>query len=238
MTAAVRRGGRGRLLVAERFGPTLQGEGPNAGVPAVFVRLSRCNLACSWCDTPYTWDWARFDPQAESQACTVQEVAAWVLDRPVPLVVVTGGEPLLQQRPLADLVGQLAGAGRQVEVETNGTRVPAPGLVETGAWFNVSPKLAHSGVPEHRRIRPDALSALVASGRARFKFVAREPRDLDEITVLVRRFALAPVWVMPEATTADAVVAGARALAEGVIARGWCLSVRLHVLLWGEVRGR
>ncbi len=242
MTAATVRGdppaGREWLLVAGQFGPTLQGEGPSAGTSAVFVRLSRCNLACVWCDTPYTWDWARFDPHAESQRWTVPELAAWVLDRPAPLVVVTGGEPLLQQQPLAALAERLTGAGRRVEVETNGTRPPEQRLVDTGAWFNVSAKLAHSGVPEHRRIVPDALSALAGSGRATFKFVVRERCDLDEIAVLVRRFGLAPVWVMPEGTTAETVVAGARALAEEVIARGWGLSLRLHVLLWGDARGR
>lgn len=42
------------LLVAERFGPTLQGEGPSVGQPSLFIRLSRCNLSCAFCDTPYT----------------------------------------------------------------------------------------------------------------------------------------------------------------------------------------
>ena len=224
--------------MAELFGPTLQGEGPSAGSAAVFVRLSRCNLACSWCDTPYTWDWTRFDPATESRPRTVAEVAGWVLGQPAGLVVITGGEPLLQQPPLVDLVDQLTGAGRRVEVETNGTRVPDPRLVASGARFNVSPKLTHCGMPEHRRIVPAALVALAGTGQATFKFVAREPRDLDEVADLVRRFGLAPVWVMPEGSTGEAVVGGAKALAEEVIARGWGLSLRLHVLLWGDTRGR
>jgi 7-carboxy-7-deazaguanine synthase len=230
--------GSDRLLVAEVFGPTLQGEGPSAGTPAVFVRLSRCNLACSWCDTPYTWDWSRFDPRAESRTWTVPDLAAWVLDGPAGLVVVTGGEPLLQHRPLTALVEQLTGAGRRVEVETNGTRAPERRLVESGAWFNVSPKLANSGMPEHRRIVPDALAALAGSGRARFKFVVRDRDELEEIAGLAGRFGLAPVWVMPEGVTAEAVLAGAQRVAEDVVARGWALSLRLHVLLWGDTRGR
>ena len=81
----------GDLLVAELFGPTFQGEGPSAGQQALFVRLSRCNLSCRWCDTSYTWDWSRFDPHAEARRLPVPEVARWLLQWPVRLVVVTDG---------------------------------------------------------------------------------------------------------------------------------------------------
>src|SRR4029450_7825218 len=56
------------LVVSEVFGPTFQGEGPSVGRRAGFVRLGRCNLDCSWCDTPYTWDWERHDPAVELRA--------------------------------------------------------------------------------------------------------------------------------------------------------------------------
>ena len=62
------------LVVAEVFGPTFQGEGPSAGRRAMFLRLGRCNLDCAWCDTPYTWDWSRFDPAVELHRRTVDDV--------------------------------------------------------------------------------------------------------------------------------------------------------------------
>jgi organic radical activating enzyme len=139
---------------------------------------------------------------------------------------------------LLTLVQQVTRAGRTVEIETNGTRCPSAELISSGVWFNVSPKLTHAGVPGRRRVVPDALRALVDSGRATFKFVAREIADLDEIGELSARFGLAPVWVMPEGATAEAVLCRGESLAEGVIARGWSFSTRLHVLLWGEARGR
>src|SRR5437588_8479601 len=117
------------LLVAECFGPTFQGEGPSAGQQAMFIRLTRCNLSCPGCDTPYTWDWSRFDPAVESRRIAADELIAWCLESSTQLVVITGGEPLLQQRGLAPLVASLTHAGRRVEIETNGTRTPGPDLL-------------------------------------------------------------------------------------------------------------
>jgi 7-carboxy-7-deazaguanine synthase len=228
------------LLVAETFGPTLQGEGPSSGQRAVFVRLSRCNLSCPRCDTPYTWDTSRFDLRAHTTRRTADDVVAWVLQQQAALLVVTGGEPLLQQYRLLPMVLAVLAAGRRVEVETNGTVVPAEGLLTSGVMFNVSPKLSgFAGARDQlRRINPQALSVLRAAGRAVFKFVAASIADLDEIEQLQHRFGLDPVWVMPEGTSSGEVLARAQLLADGVLERGWHLSSRLHVLLWGDARGR
>jgi organic radical activating enzyme len=153
-------------------------------------------------------------------------------------VVVTGGEPLLQQRPLTRLVAACAARGWPVEVETNGTRAPSDELVALVAQWNVSPKLANSGVAEAARLRPDALAAFVASGRAVFKFVATGEADLEEIGAVAAAHDLRPVWVMPEGTDTATVVARAKALSAPVLERGWQLTLRMHVLLWGDERGR
>ncbi|GAA2213329.1 7-carboxy-7-deazaguanine synthase QueE [Nonomuraea monospora] len=226
------------LLIAERFGPTLQGEGPSIGQPALFIRLSRCNLSCTWCDTPYTWDTKRFDLRQQSDRVLVTDLVTWALDHPVTLIVITGGEPLLQQRHLSALTEPLLQAGRRVEIETNGTVAPDPALLVDGLRFNVSPKLANAGLSSDMRLKAAALETLAASGRAVFKFVACDVADLDEIAEIAERFSMKQVWVMPEGVTPDDVLGGALALAEAVIARGWSLSPRLHVLLWGDERGR
>lgn len=232
--------GDSRLLIAEMFGPTLQGEGPSCGQQALFVRLSRCNLSCTECDTPYTWDWSRFDIVAETSRLTAADILHWVLSHPTRLVVVTGGEPLLQQELLVPLVTALTAAGRRVEVETNGTIIPAAPFAEAVAGFNVSPKLSSFASPAdlERRINPEALRVLAATGRAVFKFVASSIADLGEIADLERRFDLQPVWVMPKGTTTEPLLAVMRDLADEVVGRGWHLSTRLHLLLWGDIRGR
>ncbi|MFD5434744.1 7-carboxy-7-deazaguanine synthase QueE [Kitasatospora sp. NPDC127067] len=224
------------LLVAECFGPTFQGEGPSVGQQSLFVRLSRCNLHCPGCDTPETWDWSRFDPREVSTRHDVEDLAAWVMARSPRLVVVTGGEPLLQQPQLVDLVQLLS--GRRVEVETNGTVVPRPELVKLVAAFNVSPKLEAFAAPGDQRIVPAALEALAACSRARFKFVIHEAAQLDEVASLVETFSLPDVWIMPEGTNSETVLGGMRALADEVLERGWNLTPRLHTLLWEDERGR
>lgn len=237
MTAAV---AAGALLVAETFGPTVQGEGPSAGQRAVFIRLLRCNLSCRACDTPYTWDATRFDLAAEGRPVSGEDLLAWALGQDVELVVITGGEPLLQQRALVPVVSALSAAGRRVEIETNGTIAPLPELADVVDQFNVSPKLAHfgAGMALSRRIKPDVLRAFAAAGRAVFKFVVTEPAELDEIDALARSHGLAPVWVMPEGTDARVITTRLRALADPAIERGYHLTTRLHLLLWGDQRGR
>jgi 7-carboxy-7-deazaguanine synthase len=227
-----------QLQVAEMFGPTFQGEGPSAGQRAAFVRLSGCPVGCAWCDEPQTWDWSRFSRDAESRPMTAGQVAAWAGSIPAGLVVITGGEPLTQQTALAALVTGLAAAGRRVEIETSGTITPGRALLESAAVFNVSPKLASSMVPLARRIRPGPLAAFAASGRAIFKFVVCSRADLAEVAELETRFGLAPIWIMPEGVTADKVLAGMREVADEVLRRGWHLTGRMHVLLWGGARGR
>lgn len=229
------------LIVAECFGidqPTFQGEGPSCGHPALFIRLSRCNLTCAKCDTKYTWDWSQFDLRKESTKRTVETLVAWAASSPVQLVVITGGEPLLQQARLVPLVGQLLAAAKRVEFETNGTIAPVPELLVDGVRFNVSPKITSFGMDEAKSVVPAVLEAFVTSGRAAFKFVASSVADLDRIAELADAHRLAPVWVMPEGTTAETITATTRVLADQVAARRWHFTTRLHVLAFADTRGR
>src|SRR3990167_4941805 len=85
---------------------SLQGEGPSAGKPCSFIRLSRCNLACVWCDTAYTWRFAGdkrphrdgivYDRKANQVSLSPLEAARSIDRLPPRRLVVTGGEPLLQ----------------------------------------------------------------------------------------------------------------------------------------------
>jgi 7-carboxy-7-deazaguanine synthase len=245
----------GTLDVSEVFGPTYQGEGPSLGRRCGFIRLARCNLDCgegpgaTWCcDTPYTWRWdgrfdaserPTFDPAREVDTRPIAELVRDVLNMSVPLLVVSGGEPLSQRSGVASLARQLRRWGIATEVETNGTIDPGPALHDVAA-FNVSPKLANSGVSESKRRNRKVLTLLARSGLARFKFVVSDPSDLDEVAELVALIPLDPgtVWIMAAGTRPEAIDAVTRSLAEPVLDRGWNLTTRLHVLIWGDERGR
>ena len=227
------------LMVNEVFGPTFQGEGPFAGQNAMFVRLFGCLLRCRWCDTAWTWDATRFDLTAEQHPTSV----AGILDQLRPhrpgLVVITGGEPLLQQQALVTLCESIRAdrIAPAVQVETSGTVPPLPALTSAVSMYSVSPKLANSGMRQHQRIRQQVLRQFAATGKAVFKFVACDPGDLDEIADIATSCGLSPVWVMPEGTTGASVLARMRELAGPVAERGWNLTARLQVLLWEDERG-
>ena len=131
---------------------SLQGEGASIGRPSVFVRLSRCNLACQWCDTAYTWrftgdnrphrDGRAFERKQNQVSLDPAEVAARVRAFGVPRLVLTGGEPLLQAPALTRMIAAL-GEGFHIEVETNGSVAPPPALDAQIHQYNVSPKLGH-----------------------------------------------------------------------------------------------
>src|SRR3954470_3248434 len=173
------------LKISEIF-ESLQGEGVSSGAPAIFVRLAQCNLHCTWCDTKYTWDFEQYRYEDEVSERTVAEVAQLVNAAPSRRLVLTGGEPLLQQRALTEFFARLA-PDIAVEVETNGTIVPEPAALARVDQWNVSPKLTSAGDPEAFRIRPEALIALRDSGRAHLKLVVSGNQDFAEADALVAR---------------------------------------------------
>ena len=210
------------------------------GVPSVFLRLATCNLACRWCDTKYTWDWQNFDYQTEVMELDRGEIERRVRAFDCTHVVITGGEPMLQQADLEPLVESLAADGYTFEVETNGTIVPNPGMLRHIGQWNVSPKLRTSGnTPEERQI-PLALEAFARLPEAYFKFVVTGESDIDEVCALRDRYNLPPdrVLLMPEGRTPDALEKKSSWISEACMKHGFRFTTRLHILLWGDERGR
>ena len=226
---------------------SLQGEGRSAGLPCTFVRLSRCNLACTWCDTAYTWhfegderphrDVMTFDRTTNQVVLSEAEVAARIMALGGNRLVITGGEPLLQGAQLARMVALLE--GHAIEVETNGTVAPHPDLAPLVDQYNVSPKLKHSGNPAEIALLSERLRGWKNEPKANFKFVISDPDDLAEVLDLQATYAIPSerIRVMPEGTTSAAIRARSAWLAPLALDHGLGFSDRLHIHLYGDTRG-
>jgi 7-carboxy-7-deazaguanine synthase len=218
----------GRVLRVSEIFSSIQGEGPSVGTPSVFVRLQGCSVGCAWCDTKYSWDAGR------GEELTLEGLLHRVKEAGPQNVVVTGGEPL-EHPALVPLVRELHALGYRVEVETAGVAVPPDLPVEQ---WNVSVKLAHSGVPLQRRLIARAIERFRDLG-AWFKFVVGDERDLDEVLAIQSRHALPSdrILLMPLGMRREEQ----QALMPDVIS--WCtrhgfrFSPRLHILVWGPRRG-
>jgi organic radical activating enzyme len=226
---------------------SLQGEGVSAGRPSIFVRLSRCNLACVWCDTAYTWrftgdnrphrDGAAYDRAANQVTLSEEETARRIAALGGHRLVVTGGEPLLQAPALARMIALLS--HMHIEVETNGTVAPPPALDALVDQYNVSPKLAHSGNAAELALPPDRLAHWATEPRAWFKFVISDPKDIDEVIDLKERYAIpaSRILLMPEGRDSETLRTRARWLADACSQNEFSFTDRLHIHLYGDTRG-
>lgn len=226
---------------------SVQGEGPSAGTPVAFLRLSRCNLACVWCDTAYTWHFkgderphrsgGHYDRKANQVELDEADVAARIAVLGQKRLVITGGEPTMQAAKLAAMLEHLP--DMQVEIETNGTVDPPARLDVRVDQYNVSPKLAHSGNPAELALKPEMLDRWATDERAFFKFVVAQPGDVDEVLALVKTHMIPPrrVFLMPEGTDSQTIREREGWLVPLCLEHGFRMSDRLHIHLFGDTRG-
>lgn len=224
------------MLIAEVF-HSVQGEGRYVGVPSVFVRTSGCNLRCWFCDTPYT-SWA---PEGEHRA--LESLIEQVTEYDCKHVVITGGEPMLV-KDLAPFTQCLVADGRHLTIETAGT----VDLEVEADLMSISPKLANSTPQDSewtarhdaRRHQPEVIRRLITEYDYQLKFVIDTPEDVVEVDRWLEEFprvAADCIYLMAQATDREPLREKSAWLADIVKARGWRLSPRLHVELWGNTRG-
>lgn len=237
------------LNVNEIFGPTIQGEGKSAGKEVMFLRLSGCNLHCIWCDTPYTWNWIgtkfahpkKFDPADEVKKLEDDVVLKelFKFGRECKAVVISGGEPLIQQKQLINVMSYLKFRHWWIEIETNGTVPPTPEIFALADQINCSPKLSNSTDPKELRVRPRAMSALVANPKVYFKFVIGSQNDMEEVLEYVDVFRIPHerVYLMPLGMTREELSQTAEMTEKLSKNFNFQFSNRLHVIQFGGVRG-
>jgi organic radical activating enzyme len=240
------------LLKTSEVFESIQGEGPFAGTPCIFIRLATCNLKCSWCDTKYTWDWENYDMEREIKNFSICEVAQQITLMEKKHIVITGGEPLLQQNHIVVLLKLLKSKIQNenisknyfIEIETNGTIMPSKDIIELVDQWNISPKTNNSlnkqqGI-DLDRLYEKSLSFYKDLRGSTFKFVVDKPEDLSEIDQILKKFAIPKdkVMLMPQGTTRENISQKTKWIAAYARENSFALTTRLHVLLWGNQRGK
>ncbi len=215
------------MFITEIF-KSIQGEGTRAGLPCVFVRLTGCNLRCTWCDTAYAFHGGK-KMSVEEVLAKVDEVAGGT----VPLIELTGGEPLLQEEiyPLAE---RLLAVGYTVMIETSGERFV--GRLPHEVIKIVDVKCPDSGEADTFEMKnlevigPNDEVKFVLSTRRDYEF-AREFTAQHRLAERVRAVLFSPVFDDPEGKWKGLEP---RTLVEWILADGLAvrLGLQLHKFVW------
>jgi len=229
---------------------TLEGEGEYVGHPSVFMRLAMCNLTCQGfasADSPHGCD--SFISWSVKNKFTIEEILDLMEKdgyakhlKAGSIWKITGGEPLIQQKKLLDLVKAFVERFNFtpiIDFETNATILPDQKWVdEYRATFTTSPKLSNNGDPEDKRYKPAVLKWHV-DNRSGFKFVINEEKDLDEI---FEKYINNPdinvphdrVWLMPCCGSREEHVEKAVMVAELCKKHYFHFSSRLQLIIWNK----
>ncbi len=190
-----------------------------------------------------TWDWTgllgvKYDPKTELKKMAVSAIFEHYKKLNIDRIIITGGEPLLQQKSLPYLMSYFHHQGWYTEIETNGTITPSQLVVDLCNQFNVSPKLSNSGNIRSKRVKLEAMKALVSTDKAYFKFVVSSLSDFDEIQDYVDVCCIPKdrVYVMPEGIYSEDVKRHMQLVAEETVRRRWNLTTRLQVLVYENQR--
>ncbi len=218
---------------------SIQGEGPNFGKPAIFLRTAQCNLKCTWCDTKYTWDWQNYDFSKEVKEMTIDQIKESILEFEIKHLVITGGEPLLQQDDLAELLSFLK-PDFYVEIETNCTILPNKMLTDLVNQWNVSPKTENSGNPLELYENNECYYFFASQENCFFKYVVEDKNDIPEIKKFVTKYNIPEkrVQLMTQASTKEEIHSREKSISKLAKQHNFGFSPRLHVAMWGAQRGK
>jgi len=232
-------GNNEKIQVSELFYDTIQGEGINAGVPAVFLRFAKCILNCTWCDTKDILKSGYWLTPAQLVEIIINSGAVDKL-RDGAHLVLTGGSPLLWQKKIVDFLELLEKEMLflpYIEVENECVIKPISALIRYVDCWNNSPKLSNSGNIMRIVYQKDLLKFMSSLHNSWFKFVVQTRKDVEEIVIhyieegLIRRNQ---VILMPEGTINKDLVKVRENVVKWALLYGFRYSDRLQVLLWDD----
>lgn len=242
------------IAISEHFF-SIQGEGKTMGVPSIFIRLTACNLMCggrgtekdqklhngaTWrCDSIEVWRTGKKYEEKEFASIIYKKYKKQILDG--CHIVLTGGEPVLQQKALKlflDELVKLAQFKPYIEIETNGTLIPNL-IYEYIDLINCSPKLSNSGELEQRRIKKEVLSFFNISPKSIFKFVISRDQDMEEVLELKNKLSLhtEKIYLMPSAEDQEELKQNQDRVLNFCLEHTFNFSTRLQIILWNKTTG-
>lgn len=229
---------KNRLVISEKF-YSIQGEGAQTGFPAIFLRLAGCNILCKgkgWvCDTIEVW---RKGDQVSFEN-VFDNVEIERLRDGVHLVI-TGGEPLLHQESIVSFLRwfeEMFGFVPFIEIETNGTLMPDHYLFAVVKQWNVSPKLATSGVSFQDRHKYLVLHMFTGFENINFKFVVSSDDDLLEIQSIFSFVDRKKIILMPAGDTQELLNAVRERVIDLCKIHNYRYCDRLHIVAWNKKTG-
>ncbi|KPJ68181.1 MAG: hypothetical protein AMJ43_01915 [Coxiella sp. DG_40] len=233
------------LLISEDF-YSIQGEGVCCGIPAVFLRLSKCNLDCKGfsegCDTKQLW--TKGDKYIFDQIIRRWQENGWFKKmQDGAHLVLTGGEPLLQMDSLFSFVERLEkilNMHPYIELETNATILIDDKFLNKIDQINASPKLSNSGNSREKAYKRKVLLQLSQLAKTKFKFVIQHKEDIFEIlNRYVLPFNINPnnIWLMPEGSTRQVIQKNSAMVVELCKQYMMNFSPRLQIDIWNELSG-
>lgn len=204
---------------------SIQGEGLNAGAPAIFVRFGNCNLKCTWCDTKYTWQ----PGVADNFEVPFEKIFKEIRKYPqCKHLVITGGEPMLQQDVITAIRREFP--DYYIEIETNGSQPVR--CADDVDLFTVSYKTSNSGNA------PYELKTI--NEKCVYKFVVCSEGDFDEIEKIIKKYNLPAdkIFLMPEGVSREEILKKHDFIIDYCTRRGYQFTTRMHIITWGNERGR
>jgi 7-carboxy-7-deazaguanine synthase len=240
------------LIVSEIF-YSIQGEGNYTGVPSIFLRLAGCNLFCGGTDGQGAWVCDTIEVWKKGKSMTYEEISVKIIKLLSICestgninLVITGGEPLLQQDSLINFLNfSVTYLFNRIEIETNGTILPKQSLTALVNQYNVSLKIGSSIAGSiEERINPEAITYFSQLPKhlmldITFKFVVFNDVDVEEIKEIGELYKIhnSRITLMPAGDSIESLYLTRHIVAHHCKINGWRMSDRMHITIWNKKTG-
>lgn len=211
-----------------------QGEGPTTGRSALFIRFPYCNLQCTICDTKYSWKEGIIEIFKISKEDLYKQIDN------CNRIVFTGGEPFLNIDIIKTIIEDYKHT-KYYEIETNGTIIPSSEMFKLfdqyNVHLNISPK-----INVKQFVKLDTTPYLIDHVKEKYivKFLAKNNKDMDFINTYVKNHNIQSenVWIQPIGITPEEMIKTIKQLETQILDNNYNVSARLHVLVFGDKKGK